>query len=280
MNDKKHSIIVPFDFTQSAEIALTYAIQIASVVNNDIYLIYFNEDTGFFSSKEKIQKKEQLLYEKLKPETEKLKEKFDYPYNFIIISGKIKTVLSNVIKEKNANLLITGPKYITDEIKIKAIDIINFVKDDNLPVIVTRNFSKNKKIREILVPIEIDKKYKELLRWIIFLAKYYKCNVNFIKPYTSDIGFKQIVENNVFFTRKLLDTNNIIYGIKSTDETESFKDAIINFANSIDADLIIVMSAKFREYVCDKNNSVIESDIIPVMCINERSDLKNYQGFY
>ena len=281
MEGTKQSILVPYDFSEKANIALMHAAQIADVVQNDLLLVYFNEDGGLFSSKSKTKQEEEKIDVKFKNEIENLRKKYNkIELQYIIRSGKLKSVIKSLENEFQVSLFVMGTEYRTESINFCANDFLGFIREINVPVIFTKQPPINQAYRELIVPVERDKKYKEELKWIIFLAKYYKCNVNLIRQNSNDSYIKKQIENNVYFSRKMLDANYIVYGIKLTSADANFKESIFSFANSIDADLIIIMSHKFKDYACDKNNKLDETDLTPVMVVNPRADLKNYQGFY
>ncbi|MBN2518874.1 MAG: universal stress protein [Bacteroidales bacterium] len=280
MDQNKNSIIVPYDFSEKADISLEHAVQLARTIDNDVYLVSFNDDGGMFSNKLKIQKQEEEIFNEFKKISDNFTKKYNFPVKHLVVTGKIKGIIKNVLEEKKADLLVTGVNYKVQKSCTNAIDFLGYLKEVNVPIIVTKRPPIHSAYREIVVPVEYDKKYKEELKWVIYLAKFFQCNVNFIRPFITDPVKKKYIDNNIFFTKKMLDSNNIVYGIKQASQSVNFKDAIFEFANGIDADLLIIMSHKFKDYICDKSNNVIESERIPVMTINPRADLKNYQGFY
>ena len=274
-------IIVPFDFTENSDIAVIHAVQIAKIVNSQVLLIYFHDAGGIFTSKSKIADKEKEINAKFDETINKIKAKYSFSsISYGFKNGKPKSVLKSLMDEKNITLSIMGPDYKSPTVEINPVEFVSLVKEINTPVIFTKKPPINEYYRELVVPVEYDKKYKEELKWIIFLAKSYKCNVNLIRENPENKYIKKQIENNVYFTKKLLDANKIIYGLKMANTEICFKNAIFNFAQSIDADLIIVMSHKFKDYACDKNNCLDMPERTPVMVINPRADLTNYQGFY
>ncbi len=281
MEGVSSTIAVPYDFSEKSEIAVIHALQIANVVNNELLLLYCNEESGLFISKSKICEKEAEINSKFESVIENIKAKHNFTnIKYAFKSGKPKFILKSIFEEYNVALFVMGSSYHSETFETNPIEFVNLIKDFNTPVIFTKQLPINQYYRELVVPVEFDKKYKEELKWIIFLAKYYKCNVNLIRENPENKYIKKHIENNVYFTKKMLDANKIIYGLKMASSEINFKDSIDDFAHSIEADLIIIMSHKFKDYACDKNNNLDESDGTSVMVINPRADLKNYQGFY
>src|SRR3989304_10275989 len=212
MDKEKNSIVVPFDFSEKAQIAIQHAVQIGQVMDKHIYLAYFNEDAGIFANKVKILKQEEMIRQQLSEVVENLKNKYNFPFQFVVKSGKAKNTLKSLVEEVKASLLITGINYETKGCFINAIDYIGFLREVNVPVIVTNQPPRNKNYREIVVPLEWDKKYKEEVKWVIYFANHYKCNINLIRPNFQDAIKKKYVDNIIFFSKKMLDSNNIVYG--------------------------------------------------------------------
>jgi hypothetical protein len=66
-----------------------------------------------------------------------------------------------------------------------------------------------------------------------------------IKPYITDTFMKKDMGNNIYFTKKMLDKQNIVYGIKTAKKKQSFKSEIFRFTELIDADLIVMMAKQY-----------------------------------
>ena len=85
--------------------------------------------------------------------------------------------------------------------------------------------------------------------------------------------------NNMYFIKKLLDNNNIIYGVKTAKKNQPYHYEIFRFAHDIEADLIVMMSDKYKEYVLHNgDDQEFQKEEIPVMCIKPLP--KKLQQFY
>lgn len=90
-----------------------------------------------------------------------------------------------------------------------------------------------------------------------------------------DEGKKKQLANNIYFTKKMLDGVNIVYGIKTAKKKGTFEDEVFRFARTIEADLILIMSDKYDVFLDSNMESQLD---IPVMCVNPR--IRKYQSFY
>jgi nucleotide-binding universal stress UspA family protein len=280
METAKKVVLVPWDFTSGCENALKHAVQLASVAGNEIMLLHIIPKF-WWQILGKSESDKQLEVEELKRKLEIIAEKINNEQGFtpitMVLEGNPSALLSELITTANINLIVAGKTYTHAK---NIYDSSSFlrkisIKNASVPFIVTEAPPLHTHYIEIVVPLDYDKKYKETLHWIIYLSKYYKCNINLIKPFVTDEGKKKDMANNIYFTKKMLDGNKIIYGIKTAKRQNSFKDEVFKFANNIDADLILIMADKYNNYIQNKDKS---SSRVPIMCITPR--LRKFQGFY
>lgn len=275
MENGKKSIIVPWDFSEKSESSLLHAINIAKVVKDEVHLLYFIKEKSFFGSKSKSQQEHSLISKKLESLVSRLSKEYGYPIHFHVKEGKPREIINQLSQQLQINLLVVGTLYDTGNIQLEAKDFINCTIDDDIPVILNSKPPAGNYYREIVIPVERHKKYKEELKWIIYLSKYLKCNLNFIRPFFNDVFMEKEIQNNMFFTKRLLDANDIIFGIKTSRRGDNFKEEVFNFADNIEADLVLIMSHRFSYYFSGN-----ETEKFPIMVINPRADLRKFQGFY
>lgn len=277
MENRKEGIIILWDFTETADFALRHAVQLANSVDSRIALYNFVSGGGLFGSKSKVEEKKIDLLKKLQEVQKNIKEKLNVETEIFIGEGSFSKGFKEAVETVNANLLIMGTVFNADGGETAFKDVLKYSEDFNLPVIQVTAPPPHSHYSEIVVPLDHNKKYKEKLHWIIYLSKYYNFNVNIIKSHSTDELLKKQMSNNVFFTKKMLDSKKIIYGIKTAKKQQSFSDEILRFAHDIEADLIVVMTPEYNSYI-QKSNGV-ENPTVPIMCINPRQDLQKFAGF-
>ena len=281
MSSNKKAILILWDFTKDAENSLFHAIQLAKVADNEIILMHIIRKRGLFSSSTVFERKIEEATYKLNSKVDDIYEISGIKPQIVVKEGNILGLLNGIIPEFNVNLLIMGAEYKSSGKKISVKSILSTITKSKTPIIVTESLPSHSHYVEIVVPIEHDKKYKETLRWTIYLSKLYKCNLNFIKPYIRDKYQKEDMRKNIYFTKKMLDKYDIVYGIKTAKKDLDYRDEIYKFATKIDADLIVAMTKKYHKYVNIKNkvNSYGSKSQIPIMYINPRADIRKYGGF-
>lgn len=280
MNTGKKVVMVPWDFSEGCETALKHALQLAEVANNEILLLHiiplswWKSLTNKRISPEYIEEQKSKLEEVAARISSENKRFNPIP---MVLEGNPVKVIKDLIISANIDLIVAHKVYSHEQRKLNSYSFLKkiAIKNYNIPFIIAEAPPAHNHYIEIVVPLDYDKKYKETLHWIIYLSKYYKCNINLIKPYISDQGKKKEMANNIYFTKKMLDGNKIVYGIKTAKRQNIFRDEIFKFANAIEADLILIMADKYESYVRDGGRK--SSTKIPIMCITPR--VRRLQGF-
>ncbi|PLX24220.1 MAG: hypothetical protein C0599_02790 [Salinivirgaceae bacterium] len=279
MNAKKKYIVVPWDFSEGSEIALQHAVQLAKVVNNGIALLYLNNIKGgiFGGFSKKLSEDELKKIEKdLTAKADQISKDFDMECRAFVRQGKARQIAQEIIHTVNANLMVMYRSVQGNKNTLSVTDFLKIMKGAFIPFIIVEQPPAHEYYKEIVVPIDDDRRYRESLAWIIYMANYYKCNINLMKPFLNDEFRKKELANNVYFTKKMLDKQNIIYGVKTAKKKEPFKSAVMKFGTIIEADMIMMTAKYYHKWLSGKTT---DSYTIPVMCIPPRADLTKYSSF-
>lgn len=280
MDSVKKVVLVPWDFTEGSNNALLHAIQLADAAESEIMLLHILPRTLLyhFTNPKGNQKEIHEARKKLEAVVDEIYTKYNFRPQTLVLEGHPRKLVKDLITadEISINLIVSSKIY---TYKNKQKNSSNFlknmvIKDFTVPFIIIDSPPLHNHYIEIVVPIDHDRKYKETLHWIIYLSKYYKCNINLIKPFIYDEGKKKNMANNIYFTKKMLDGNKIIYGIKTAKKKSDFQEEVFRFAQNIDADLILIMADKYDTYVQNRKPG---TTTVPIMCVNPRT--RKYQSF-
>ncbi|HNY08426.1 MAG TPA: universal stress protein [Tenuifilaceae bacterium] len=278
MDSIRKVVLVPWDFTQSSEYALQHAIELAKAGDNEIMLLHIIPHSPLFDIFYKPNfKKIEAINKQFEKVAQDVQSRFGIIPQTLVMEGSPRKIIRGLILTANVNLIVAEHGYTIKDKTYRTSDFIKNLtfKDITLPFIIVSKPPRHDHYIEIVIPVDYDRKFKEAVHWIIYLAKYYKCNINLIKPFLTDDGQKKQLANNIYFTKKMLDGVGIIYGIKTAKKKSFFKDEVFRFANTIEADLILVMADKYNYFVDAKREANLD---IPVMCVNPR--IRKYQSFY
>ncbi len=271
----KNIIIIPWDYTESCRIALQHAIQLASVVGNSIMLARFLEKPGLFGKKsfEDLKKTEE---ERLAAEASAISKEFNI--NLLIAVDQFKAQeIRDLTKDADANLVVCGRTYKTDKKEYETKDVVEELSELDIPFIIAATKPPHDYYKELVVPLDNDKKVKETMQWVVYLAKYYNCNINLFKTRLEKEVDKRDMENNMYFIKKMLDKKNIVYGVSTAKKDAVFETDIIRFAESIDADLVVVMINKYKKILREQPNY---DEKLPYLVINRNTEIIKYGGSF
>jgi len=274
MHDQNQTILVPCDFSTLNDYAFHHAVEISKVTENDITLLHvIKKESEINAARENMEK---LL--------EKYKQEFGIAPSYRIDKGNIyKTISSVASKELNTSLAVmktsgeTGKYSLSHPLKI--------MLGSKVPFIVVQRPPRKGTVEKVVSPIDFRTENKEKTNWLIFLSKYYKCKFYLYKPEHKDSLLNRNIRNNLRFTTQVLDKKEIDYEIVTSKGGGDFNIKMLEFANSIDSDLIILLLNKNRGLLSFlsgmKEQEVVANKYkIPVMCVNPRADLRKYGGFH
>ncbi len=304
-NATQKTIVVPWDFTPGSEIALQHAIRLAQVVGDNIMILHPIRKPRLMltaGARARYQQQHDELQKRLEHEAGRLQREYDdrmdgetpssedplhaqgrelHRINILSMVLEIRSLrksLADLFVSVDVNLIVSKQFYTVEgERDLNLVDAFRRIKSSKVettPFIIVNQPPQHQYYTELVVPMDYDNTYKEKLRWVAYLSNYYHCNVNLMKPYLKVDRKKKGMANNLYFTKKILDSKNVVYGIKTASRHADFREEVFSFTKTIDSDLIILMTSKLRFYFPD---GVVTSDV-PIMFINPLS--KRYQAFY
>lgn len=271
MNQVHRKIVVPFDFSELSEYAVKHAIQMAKITESTIVLLHIIPD---------LEKEAEALH-KLQAVADSFTSKYAVEIECKIRPGRVSTAIRTVAENLDALLVVMKTQKPVGKEKFIGSRSIRVMAGSKIPFIVVQAPPKRLGLRRIVFPIDFRKENKEKLSWISFLSRFYTSKIYLVKPNAHDY----IVRNNLDFSRRFLEGKSIDYEIITGKRRYKLAEETLNFANQIDAELIIIMLSKnvniLNLMVGLEDQKYISNDYkIPIMCINPRSDLKKFEGFY
>jgi len=273
MENNALRLLIPWDFTPVAENALKYAVKIGSLTTSaTVELINVIESGGLFA-KGKLSEKEAI--EKLKEEFNRIKGTYGIEVKTTVMEGNIFHTISDHAADTNADLVIMGTHGIKGVQKLTGSWALKVIAGSSVPFLVVQDAPREKRVFEhVVMPLDFSFDEKAKLQWAIKVSVQYKSQIHIIIPNAFDAGVQKKVNYNLAFARKHLESYNIPYEIHSAGKGNKFQDEIINLAQDIEADLILIMtsgSLDFTDYVfgAQEQHVIANEAKIPVMCINQ-----------
>lgn len=277
MEKEKQIIVVPWDFTEKADHALAHAAKIAKMINARVDLLHIVDrkiKTGEYKKKEA----------KLNRAALKGQELYDTEVHMALIPGSIFTSIAEFVNEHGANLVVMGTHGMKGMQKLTGSWALKVLVGSKVPFIVVQDMPRDmEKYQNIVFPVDFRSENKEKLKMAIFMGKYFDSKVHILKTVTSDKSLLKKTNINLNFAIKYLIQNNIEYEIHDMKKG-SMAQQTIQFAESIEADLILIMTTKnitVADYMlgAQEQQIIANSSMIPVCCVNPRASFAKVSQF-
>lgn len=276
---QKNTILIPVDFSDIAMHALDHAINVAKHFNNNLALLYVIEEGLFSGLLGKNEKQEQLIKEAATSRMEKLsydvKLQHGIDCNIFVRTGKIYKLITEMTEELNCDSVIMGSNGASGLGQIIGSNSSRTIMHSKVPVIVVKSAQTSNVYKNIVFPVDLTIESRQKVKWAIHLGNSYGSTIRLFSFKTNDELLDAKIEGALNQLENMLKENNVKYTTFIKEKLEgNFADETIKYAESIDADLLMIMTQTedkdFKELVFGTyaQQIVNTSQRIPVMCIN------------
>jgi len=265
MERSKKTVLIPWDFTDKAEYAYAHAVNVSKITGHTISLL------NVVKKEEEIQQSTTNLL----AAADEMTKKYGVKPEIIVKKGDIFKTIGQTAADYNADIVIMGTHGIRGMQKLTGSWALKVIVRTKVPFVVVQDFPKSNNYQKVVFPVDYKKESKEKIKWSSFLSGNYNSKFLVIHPKITDRGLKKKLNSNIFFTKKYLDNNKIEYEIIQAPGKTDFGKETIEFAQQVNADLILVITTKniiFVDYMLGASEQQIIANTakIPVMCVNPR----------
>jgi nucleotide-binding universal stress UspA family protein len=277
MDEQKKQIVVPWDFTPVAEHALAHAAKISRMVSNEICLLHI-VDAGI-SPKVYQEKKSKLIQI-----SEESSKKLNVTVAYHLSKGSIFTAIAEYANEKEASLVVMGTHGMKGMQKLTGSWALKVIVKSKIPFIVVQDPpADQERYHNILFPVDFRVENKQKIKMAIFMGKYFESKVHMLVAVSTDKSLIKKTNINLNYAIKYFIQNNIEYEIHEVQKGD-FARQTIEFAQKINADLILIMTTKnitVADYVMGASEQYIiaNSSKIPVCCVNPMASFAKSSQF-
>ncbi|NTW32503.1 MAG: universal stress protein [Bacteroidetes bacterium] len=272
MDDKKSIVLVPTDFTEVAEYAIEHAAGICKLQGAKLTLLHIiNKDTKTYLKKEKLTGS--AIHERLEKKAKELTDKYNIEVDFIVKTGSIFSEIGIAAKELGASLLTLGTHGKVGVQHIVGSYAMKVIESSPAPVIVVQKRSFREGYKNIVLPIDDSTESKQKVKWAIHIARKFNSNVRIFAMHSSD-GYRMAkIKGNLLQIRKFFVQNDIAHTFEIADKNGVFPKQILTYSQSIDADLILIMTNPdnmMPSFIIGKweEQILFNDSLIPIMAIN------------
>jgi nucleotide-binding universal stress UspA family protein len=269
MENTGNKVVVPYDFTEIADYALAHAIKYSKLINAGVVILHI------------VKKETPEIRAKLNEVAAKAANSLGVKPDVAIKEGTIFKAISKAAEELNAVLVVMGTHGMKGLQKLTGSWALKVIVGSKVPFIVIQAPPKEKDLANIVFPVDFRTENKEKLKWVEFVSTFLKTKIYLLSSANKDGAVDSRTKANVIFSKKFLDEKNINYELAISDGNGSFSQETMNFAQKIEADIIIAMTTRdiaFHDYVLGAQEQYIIANEakIPVLVINPRTDLMKY----
>lgn len=274
MATMKAYIVVLWDGSEQSEFAFRHALLMRKKSEYSLLLVRVARKKNFLESKQSFESEVLAEKDATQRAAEALNSKFGVMPEFVVKEGDLKSCIKEVLTENSCSIIVSPEVYsIHKGLTVNIVKELSNYGDIEVPMLIANNAPKKVQDSiEVVVPMEYDPEFKDVIEWVISLSRNYGCNFDFIKPVLTGAQPKKELINNIYFTRQVLDDNNIVYGIKTASKEASFINDIYSFSGSIEANYILTTSLNYG-----KLRKHAMYDEFPIIWINPRK--RRYRSF-
>lgn len=272
-------ILVPTDFTNEAECAINHGCMLAKRNNNELRLLHvLNKESK--SELKKNNEGVESIIQKLQNQCTYFAEKYGIKVAYILKEGSIFTLIGEVANELKAALVVMGTHGVVGMQKLTGSFAIKVIESSDVPVIVVKNKMPTEDgYKKIVLPVDFSVETKQKTMQTLNMAKMFDATVFLYKQKGIDEVHQNKVELNTQFIKRYLKDQEIPFVEEQQKKaTVDFDKDFIQYAKDVEANLIIILTTKEKEFIEFMLGPVEQKVInnkeeIPVMCIHPLQNL-------
>lgn len=255
--------LIPFDFSSVSEHAVVQAQKLAAKTDGTLLLVHFISDEAERAEKET---KFKQYIASLQPE---------YKCDFLVEKGHVFDDIGKVAETAESDYVVMGTHGVNLRQRMFGSNAIKVISNCNIPFLVFQEGADFHGITKIVMPISIESKSMQVLRYAAALGKIYNAEIHLVGRLHSDEFLKRKENANVLVISRFLKDAGVSYHFEIVDkDRKEFEDYILAYAKEVQADLIAAtyysdaILTVFEKFV---QNLIVNDEQIPVLSLNAQS---------
>jgi len=223
-------ILVPIDFTKQSLAAIKQSYHLAKYTHSKLVLLHVYQNTGDES------------YEALTKLAKQTEQESAVPTDFMSVKGDIYDETDRVAAEIGATLIIAGLESHMKFRNIIGSSASKLIRKAPCPVITIRGNDHMDGCENILFPIDISPETREKTDMAIQFAKYFGASIRIIGVFDAkDTDYENKLLAYSHQVKQFIKSKGISCTNKSVPTTD-IAQTIVDYANKIEADIIMIMN--------------------------------------
>jgi nucleotide-binding universal stress UspA family protein len=281
-----NNILVPTDFSEVADCALKHAIAVAKAYKNEITLMYIVED-GFFGgifSKSQSEIMKDAIVTKLNVKAQEIERETGIKVTTRAESGKVYKTISEIANAEKFDSIIMGSHGASGLEQIVGSNASRTIQYAEVPVVVVKSTSLGAAgYKKIVMPFDLTIESKQKLEWGINIAQKFNSEIHIVYSKSDDEYLDAKMKANIAQVKHTLEDHKVKYVMYEFKDSvlDNFANEIHNYANIINADLIVAMTHTEKgisEMIIGTltQQLVNRANNVAVMCIHPKETAFNY----
>jgi nucleotide-binding universal stress UspA family protein len=278
MNRKtNNNILVPIDFSAISDNALSHAVKIAKVYNNEITLLYILEESflgGLFSAGQN-EVMIDAIKAKVAQKAQEVSSSSGVKVNFLVEKGKVYKTIAEIANADGFDSIIMGSSGASGLEQIIGSNASRTIQYSEVPVVVVKQSPiAEHGYKKIVMPIDLSIESRQKVDWAIHLGKKFKSEIHIVFSNSSDEYLSKRISGGINIVKAQLEESGIQYVLHDLKDSilDNFANEVMQYSDIVKADLILVMTHTekgIRELIIGTLTQQIvnRSEEIPVMCI-------------
>lgn len=245
-------ILIPTDFSETANLALEHAVKMARLLDSEITLLHVVSSFAFRVNLPEMEFDETqeaklagVIESKLNKIADEISQKEGVKVSTLITSGRVREEVVRVAEEIYADIIILGTHGVSGLREFfMGSNAFRIVSDASCPVLCIQESGHPVGFKNIVVPIDDSFYSREKLGLSIKLARLYKATIHICGLRSHDHNDEEI---NAKFRMKMKQVDDFLHeqDVEFTLTTlycENIANATMEYAAEMKADLIIIMN--------------------------------------
>lgn len=274
-----NKIVVPVDFGEQAQIAIEQAAHLAKMISAEITLVYVMESGGFLSrfvSKGQDEEMRKEIDSKLDELIDQVQKDHGVKCDRVIAHGSVYDKVAEVADMLSAKFIVMGTNGSTGARKrFIGSNTLRIVRESKVPVITIKGKHHRDGCKNIVVPLDLTKETREKVNKAMEFAKMYGADIRIVSVlFTTDEFIVNRLTRQLSQVKAYVEkhstrcTAEIIKGIKGE---ESLGQIIVDYANKVEGDLLLIMTQQEQDitdlFIGSAAQEIINKSDIPVLSI-------------
>ena len=228
-----YKVLVPHDFSEVADTAISHAAPVAKSFGGEIVLLHV-------ISSEKARSEAET---KLKKLAENASNTYSVPVSFEIRKGSIFDRIPEVGDEIGAMLVVMGTHGIKGIQHLTGSYALKVIGHSKLPFIVNQGKKSKGSIKDLVLPIKFSQETKSKLSITASIAKHFGATVHIFISNEKDEFIKTKVTRELTFAKQYFGERGVKYEVEIAPDHGNFIPQLLAYSNDIDADMIAIVNS-------------------------------------